>query len=408
MLEFIGVYNLDIAVCGNDFVNSQNDQLMGTRKLPGNLILEDQKFIDDFPDYHQFMRTIWGKLFKLSVLEGISEYRSNFFNLVSYGLDTLFSMYAFRKAKRVGILSKSLHQYYISPKSSSYKFSPNRIVSDQILHEKTLDFLKSKCGSVSPRSEDFLYVVYMNAVSDTVNVLLHAKLPVSDKMQRIHEIFTHEYTRKLAGLPHLGKLNGLDKEEDRRWLFGTVVKWMLDQEKARSGEGFSHTVDVLAAMRACPSDIPGWPGSGKLNIWIALRKKYVEESIPTHPVDTRIRSLFDTSPLLKSIPAEHAGFLRSAVVPVMGEDYPAAMDALFALAEDGDIPDEYAESYILLGQNVCAAAEYADGWVFFGKLWIHYLYENTRFDEARAELNKLIQLLPDDEDFIALRKMLIS
>ncbi len=55
---------LDIAACGSDFIHAENGVLMGKRLLKQDLILEERSFESYFPIYHQFMRTIWGKLFK--------------------------------------------------------------------------------------------------------------------------------------------------------------------------------------------------------------------------------------------------------------------------------------------------------------------------------------------------------
>lgn len=64
MLEFMEHNQLDIAACGSDFIHAENGVLMGKRLLKQDLILEERSFESYFPIYHQFMRTIWGKLFK--------------------------------------------------------------------------------------------------------------------------------------------------------------------------------------------------------------------------------------------------------------------------------------------------------------------------------------------------------
>lgn len=403
MLNYMELNNLDIAACGSNFIDARSGKIYGVRKLEQNLILETPAdFSKYFTEYYQFIRTVWGKMFKLSCLR-----KCDFGEKKQvYGNDTLFTMEAFRNAERVGILAESLHKYHISSESVTHRYDPIRISSDSILYDAALKYLRAKCGEVSIINEDFLFVLYLNAIRDTLNVLLNANMPVSEKLSGIHEIFTCEVTRNLANRPYLGHLIGLDHSEHRRKLFDSVAKWMLLQDKTRSEEGLAFAVDVLAVMRICPFEIPGWSYNEKINLLLALRKKMSGKCVTSCAVDMRIKSLLATSPLLKSLPVEHVEFLKSVVVSVLSDDFQSAIDALFVLAGGGEIPDEYAESYITLGQNVCAAAEYADGWIFFRKLWIDFLYERLRLDEARAELNELLELLPDDEDLQALRERL--
>ena len=103
-------------------------------------------------------------------------------------------MNAFYNANRVGILSESLHKYYVSPKSVSYQFDKNRTKSDRVLFDAACDFLISKCGAVSDENLNFLWIVYFNAIKDTLNVLLNAQISVSDKFEYLLDIFPVSYT----------------------------------------------------------------------------------------------------------------------------------------------------------------------------------------------------------------------
>jgi hypothetical protein len=174
MLSFMEEHQLDIAACGNAFIDGGSGRVVGVRKVERQLVMEKPEEYDaHFGTYHQFMRTVWGKVYKLSVLR-----KCGFENAkqVSYGEDTACVMEAFRNARRVGIFAETLHQYYISPKSVSYRLDRKRIASDRILHEEACRFLASKCGAVSPQNERFLFLVYFNAIKDTLNVLLRTPM----------------------------------------------------------------------------------------------------------------------------------------------------------------------------------------------------------------------------------------
>ena len=71
MLLFIEKSNLDIAACGNDFVDVRTDEAEKVRKLNKDIILEGDGFSEYLSTYHQFMRTFWAKLYSIAVLRRI-------------------------------------------------------------------------------------------------------------------------------------------------------------------------------------------------------------------------------------------------------------------------------------------------------------------------------------------------
>lgn len=302
LLHYMDSHNLDVAACGSDFVDALSGKLYGIRNLGHNLILEDPKdFSRKFTTYYQFMRTVWGKMFKLSCLRqcDFGEKKQ------VYGNDTLFTMEAFRNAKRVGILRESLHKYHMSLRSITYHFDPIRLSSDCIVYDAALKYLSSKCGFVNTVNEDFLLVVYMNAIKDTLQTLLNAKIGLSEKLNGLHEILTSDHTKQLVARENLGTyiLQGSNMQTQRRELFSVVAQWML-----------------------------------------ALR----------------------------------------------------------------EVPDDQVERFCVVGEFVCAAAEYADGWIAFNKLRLSFMIEQRRWEDALVKMVELEELLPNDEEIWVLRGKLIA
>lgn len=187
MLSYMGENQLQVAACASDFIDARNNTIVGTRKLNANLILEARDFERYFPCYYQFMRTIWGKLYSFALLR-----RCRFDRIyeVSYGNDTLFAMEAFRQADRAGILNKSLHRYYMYFKSVSYRaFDEKRLVSDQILHELGIKYLK-QYGEISASNWKFLYLVYLSGIQDTFQVISNTSVSSPEKLQAVHRLLT--------------------------------------------------------------------------------------------------------------------------------------------------------------------------------------------------------------------------
>lgn len=228
MLSFMERYELDIAVCGSNFLDvSQNNRLVGKRMLSEQLILENRSFAEHFPAYHSFMRVTWGKLYRGNTMH-VTVQDSDVPDFPhAYGGDTYNTMQTFKSAKRVGILPKALHTYYISKKSVSYQYNPNRVEADQILHKATLEYLNN-FGPISYKNEEFLLAVYMNAIKDTLQILYDAPVSIEQKLDDIYQIYESPYTKQLITKENFGKFF----HQENNWgrlkteLFSSITEWL--------------------------------------------------------------------------------------------------------------------------------------------------------------------------------------
>lgn len=201
-VRFAQEEQLDIIAGGTEMVQEETGQQLGGVVHPYPLLLTGDGFSDLFLQYHWHLRQVWGKLYRRHTLLGYLDYYRGFLerNLgardarLPYGGDTVYALYAFARAERVGILSGCSHRYYVQKKSVSSAFSPNRIRSDVILHNTTVDFLIKKCGHISPQNRAFLQVVYSNAVSDTVGVIRNTALPPAEKLREYRGIAENPIT----------------------------------------------------------------------------------------------------------------------------------------------------------------------------------------------------------------------
>lgn len=294
MLEFMEKFNLDIAACGNEEIRAADQRKIGERVLKQSIILHGNSFSDLLPMYHIFMRTTWGKLFKgRTLLVTIQDSNIEGFPR-AYGGDTFNAMRSFGSAERVGILAKCLHRYYISPKSVSYRYHPQRVETDRILHEEALKYLKPY-GEVSGRNKDFLYLIYLNALKDTFAVLQHSDIPVSQKIQDLDQMLSCTHTKELAAREKMGADLGDEEAVGKnRWeFFASIAQWLLSLE---------------------------------------------------------------------------------------------------------EVPDDTMELYCRSGEFASAAADLSEGWILFKKLYLQFLMEQHRIDEACQRLQQLKELIPEDEE----------
>ena len=193
-ITFLEKNELDLVASGGDFIDANTGKCVSKREVEQDLIIEDENFGSYFPIYHQFMRTIWGKLYRFSLLGKIDCERCM---CMAYGGDTFFVFNILHFCKRIGIMNKNLHKYYMSLKSSSYTFSEKRIESDTKLLQEAITFLVYKVGYVSPMNQNFLMQVYKNAISDTIEVLFDSTEKVETKHYLLCKILDDFCTKLL-------------------------------------------------------------------------------------------------------------------------------------------------------------------------------------------------------------------
>jgi hypothetical protein len=278
MLDFATVNKLDVAACGSDHIDAKTGSHLDTQILDHDLLIESEEdFSRYFTQYHQFTRACWAKLISLSImfLRGRSRGRSQ--GWLPYGGDTLFTQELFRRAKRVGILAESLFNYYASGKSASYRWDDQRIESDRILHEAAHDFLIDKCGFVSPQNEEFLLLVYMNALYDTLKVLVDAEIPEEQKIIGMLDMFSHEYTKEVAVRENIGALLGNAEVfvSRRRMIFALATTRLLSCETLPD-DLVDRYCDVGKLVSAVAENADAWVFFKKLNARRLIEKTRAE------------------------------------------------------------------------------------------------------------------------------------
>lgn len=247
MLSFSVQKKLDMAICGSRFIDANSGRQMGARSVPEDLIVSGADFGACFPVYHQFMRTLWGKLICRSAVE-----QADFDRLDenrSVGADTRLAFEFLRHCQRFGVSSKLLHNYSYSSTSASYRLDAKRIGADALQHRATLDFLREKVGTVSEDNLNFLYVVYYYAVINTLEVLVKASnATLEEKLSGIRELLSIDVTLEMLGSDAVGTderkslleelmalIESLGDQtasyEDAVWLGLTCASLLGDQKK---------------------------------------------------------------------------------------------------------------------------------------------------------------------------------
>lgn len=360
MLSFLKENQLDIAVCGTRFIDAASGAALEDRKLPQNYILNDKASFDqDFPKIHWYLRTVWGKVYSAKAAKAKYEIDLPEWFPKAYGGDTLSVYESVKASERIGVYAKVLHSYAISNKSVSYRWIDGREESDVILFEKSVELLENKCGTVSLQNLNFLYTVYMHAISDTLRVLFNAELDTKKKIDITKKMLMHTLTKKMI------LLSSVATAEEKKNLLGFAVSKTLELQAKIPEESFSDVYQILKFVNA---DFSKWIGCAELG-WYLYNCPIV-------------------------------------LYKIIFNDFKQAMNHLIVyVVSIKDLKDS-AEFPFLLGQNIAAFLEEEDKYVFFSKKRMYWQLANRHLEKAAQELEEWIQILPEDEEINKLYSML--
>lgn len=273
----------------------------------------------------------------------------------SYGGDTLNVMECVKAAGSFGVYGKALHRYTVSRKSVSHQWIPGRETSDLILHEKAFAFLRQQCGMVSVQNLRFLYLVYFNAVKDTLAVWAGAELPFSEKLEILHRLLTQGVMREMltADLGEYG-IGEAEKQELLQAVF---------QSLERHGCGAEDLPRLSAVYAVWNPDFEALVPPGRLGWYM-----------------------------------EHIPGLAPSLA--LGR-YPESFRLLMNVIESGcrkALPLELARTLAaLLGEQ--------GAYIRCSKLWIETLLRKKDLERAERELAEWESVLPQDADFAKLRQI---
>lgn len=356
MLDFMAENRLEIAACGTVFVDGDSGRTVGDRVLPQNVLADTPKRMDAyFPIIHWNLRQVWGKLYSSRAAAARYETDMPDWWPRAYGGDTINVMECVKAAGSFGVYGKALHRYTVSRKSVSHQWIPGRETADVTLHEKALAFLRQQCGGVSVQNLRFLYLVYFNALRDTLAVWAGAELPFSEKLEILHRLFSQEVLRETlaADLEEYGV-----GEEEKQALLRAVFQVL---EKHGCGAG----------------DLP------RLGAVYAAWNPDFEALVPPKRLGW----------YLKHVP----GLVPALALGRYPESFRRLMDALESGCRE-DFPAELARTLAaLLGDQ--------EAYILCSKLWVEALLRKRDLERAERELAEWEAVLPQDADFAKLRQI---
>jgi len=279
MLAFAEKTHCDIVCCGTRFVEEQTKQQFGLRMMENNGVIADQQSWDTlFPYYHQHMRTFWAKLISLDILRN-PEFTMDKRNIMG---DTGFMLAAFENAKSVGFLAKPLYTWYYSEKSTSHTLlTQSRVDFNKYCYTRAVDFLKVKCGTISPANHEFMLVVFMNELIDSFQVLFTADMKQMDKFQLLCSMFLNEYSYSLAASNRFGSQIGDEANctARRKSLFTSVITWLFSVKDVPD-EKVECYCELGEFVSAAAENGDAWVVFKELRVKFLIDQGRMEEAVP--------------------------------------------------------------------------------------------------------------------------------
>lgn len=349
MLSFMKEKNLDIAACGTRFINAMDGMVCGERVIPQSRVLFDEaSFNQYFTEVHWNLRQVWGKVYTAKAAKARYETKLPEWFPKAYGGDTVNVYECVKASDAIGVYAKTLHSYYMSPKSVSYKWIEGREDADEILFNKSVELLLQKCGFVSESNLNFLYVVYYNALKDTFNVLFRTEQTPERKVELAEKIMEKSVTKEmLKRIPQNEKLAFIQE----------LVQRLLLLELSTSGQGRNRCYDFLASFTEQFSQLISREGFAD----------FLKES-------------------------------KQIIEMVALGRYQQVMETLLLMLKKGQGSQRVQGEWIELGLNIAALCEREDVYITFSKKLILWKWESGRQEEAVEEWNEWKQMLPQDKE----------
>lgn len=188
VLPFTLKHNLDITVFGSQFCSEETGDV-AYRMLEENQVwrTSDSSFVESLPVWHQFVRALWAKLYRVELLPHM-QMRYH----VGHGADTLCVLDGVKAAASFGIKRGYYHYYTIRKKSFYSAFHEGNFDAAELL---LVEFQKliTKPESNYSQCQEFLYSTFCADAYDQTNTLFHSQLAIAKKLE-IYKRFLEKET----------------------------------------------------------------------------------------------------------------------------------------------------------------------------------------------------------------------
>lgn len=349
-------YHADLAILGTQSVNAANGAFGAARIVPQDLVVSRKNLNDVFLEIHWFLRQLWCKLYRVSVLR---RYELCAYSDLVYGGDTAMVLQFLEHADKFVLVSTCGYYYYMSPKSSSYRFVSGRYQSDQFLFQKTIDFLDQKTDNVSEKNRAFMRLVYYYSLVDTIRVVCNSDAAPQQKLMELYHSYCNPITEELL----------------------------------QKGSVFLQEVDLCQQLH-----VP------TVNCVVSLADVYTtQECKMVFDIFLQMNPQFG-----QMISCVHLQWMMICASELVADialcRYEKAFAVLWDKLKAGEL--DCREVTLLLGQSLSGILALEQEYAMFSKLLIEWCIKNGQRDRADKELSDWLLMRPDDPELLELKEQL--
>lgn len=402
--------NAQISVSGQNLIN-QETGIQFTRGFSNELRLTKKEYGKYFKYYHALFRPVWGKLFSKKLVnenwEKIMQSRPDY---LTYGGDTYSCIELLKNTESIYFSCKNLYNYRIHNKSVSYNYNINRFKSDLFLFDNAKTYLFSIDGS-SADNLLFIEQVYLNAIYDTINVLLNSNKSFNEKINSLNEILTHKNSK------HALSLAGKEDTRSKGMFNYLLTFFKVIVKKSNKNKNICKKIcECLYAINPILEDYV----NNKNLCYVLSKNNFLSKTlfcdeetfilreilmddtlIIDNDIGNHIVTVLKKNILLGELSLNFIKKYRCLVATIYNERYVNALDQMLNMFEHTlELP--YLHELVTLSINLAAYVE--DSGVFWGLSKMQAeIYMNERdLNTATKMLNELLNICPNDNDIIFL------
>ena len=233
MVSFCRKKDLDMAFCGYRVLERDSGNVLQEKRPEKEIVMNHDDLPRDFRHFRPYTTDMWAKMFRVSLLdyylmpERFAVLKSRNHAQQNFIFDALSN------SERVGILNKTLLNYY-----ESNIIQKNKRLMGNISHLQARDiyvimknFLDGIPADESIRkwNEAYLYAIYCGYIRDTLAVIrLTNALSFSNKVNFVYEIFSYYVTREMLTFDAPEEFYSL-RTEAKRQMCADTMDYLMQQ-----------------------------------------------------------------------------------------------------------------------------------------------------------------------------------
>jgi len=247
-LAFAQKFDLDVAIAGSDYIDTDSGRVVEQKAIKGELIVEGRAFADKFLQYRGSIGAFWGKLFKYTVFKDINRDR---LPKIRFCNDSIQLWIYLTRIKRFGFLPQSLHKYYLYQNSLSRYFNLDRLDDCRIFFRHYKNSLE-RFGPISPLNMDYLYAIWLGWMDDFIfKPLCGLDLPPEKKLSLLSGVFASGVTKAMLRREADPRFRNLAAREA---FLQSVCAWMYAQGESKTAPGRALVAKILKDMETKPKE----------------------------------------------------------------------------------------------------------------------------------------------------------